>query len=533
MTTTTAHDHRSEPDDFDRLVDLCRAWFTEASNAHQTPLFTTDVDGLFGTYLEGLGEERALHDCHACRSFFRRYGSLAYIGEDGSLVPAMWPDREVPAIYRDAVLAIRNRISRAKVTGVFCSSDREWGTQVAGGWTHLAQSPDKRLVYTGKAKTAGEVMAQSREDFRTLSHALGEYSGHLLREAKNLLGSDAMFRSEKVIGVAYWLADLKEKREAYRGRDRDNITWRAVATAPAGFCQPRSSMIGTLLDDLASGLSTDAVVKRFKAKMDPLLYQRPQLAPKAGNIARGEALIEKMGLAPSLQRRYARLDEVKTIWTPAPTEEPKATGVFAKVKPRGEEQKIGRIAPPTTMTFAKFRREVLPNALKIEYVPTSGYSTYCGLLTAVHADAPPILQWDSADPEARNPVNWYVYNGGSPASAWGLIPGIAVDVTGICLKPSMWAGEELNKHQGTGALFILDGAKDQRLPGLCLFPEVLRATLHEVRATIEAFSKANHPEGADQASANGILIGSSRDEQATFVVTTRDGTARYKIDRWD
>ena len=38
-------------------------------------------------------------------------------------------------------------------------------------------------------------------------------------------------------------------------------------------------------------------------------------------------------------------------------------------------------------------------------------------LTAVNADAPP-LQWDS--PAARNPVSWYCYHGGAPASQFGV-----------------------------------------------------------------------------------------------------------------
>lgn len=53
-------------------------------------------------------------------------------------------------------------------------------------------------------------------------------------------------------------------------------------------------MIGTLLDDIASGMSFDSVSRRFAEKMHPLQYQRPQAAPSAGNIAQAEKIVEKL-----------------------------------------------------------------------------------------------------------------------------------------------------------------------------------------------------------------------------------------------
>ena len=110
-----------------------------------------------------------------------------------------------------------------------------------------------------------------------------------LAQALKLLKSEALYRSEKVLGQAQWLYDLH--RALPSRRNRDHVLWRAVAAAPAGFCHPRSSMIGTLLEDLAAGMPFDDVSRRFAEKMHPLLYQRPQAAPSAGNIAQAEKIV--------------------------------------------------------------------------------------------------------------------------------------------------------------------------------------------------------------------------------------------------
>src|SRR2546425_8355197 len=78
-------------------------------------------------------------------------------------------------------------------------------------------------------------------------------------------------------------------------------------------------MFGTLLEDISNGLPLPEVSKRFAEKMHPLRYQRPQAAPSEGQLAQAEKIVAQLGAAGSLARRFARLEEVETIWTPKPT----------------------------------------------------------------------------------------------------------------------------------------------------------------------------------------------------------------------
>jgi len=301
-----------------------------------------------------------------------------------------------------------------------------------------------------------------------------------------VLKSDALYRSEKVLGVAEWFKALHESVSATKNtKIKNNLIWRAVATAPVGFAHVRSSMIGTLLDDIVAGLPFDAISRRFAEKMHPLQYQRPQAAPTVGNIAQAEKLVEKLGIAASLRRRFARLDEVQALWRPKqPVHHANSNGVFGHLKPKGTTTPQPLQVSAQTITWVKFQRDVLPTAESLELWVPSGNANYTALCTAVDPDAPPILQWDAET--NRNPVSWYVYYGGSTPSRWGLTANTYCKIDAVCLQPNMWTSQFT--HQGQGVVFILDGAKDSSNQSLALFPEILKAELREVRSVIEAHS---------------------------------------------
>jgi hypothetical protein len=503
-------------------------------------LFTTDATGLFETYLSLL-PDRQHHTCHACRRFLEAYGGLVTISPSGSILPSLWDCGDAPAYYAGAAAALFNRVANAKVIGVFHSSAPIWGTPVTGPWTHFAVTPPSVLIFRDPLRSAAQAMAAKREDFLTVLRALNEFTVPVLSRVVQLLESETIYRAEKVIGPAKWLLDLAVRWHAARGRVRENILWLAVATAPAGFCHPRSSMVGTLLEDVGAGMAFEAAAARFAAKMKPTVYQRPQAAPTTGNIARAEEVVARLGIAPALARRFARLDEIETIWrprAPEPTPAPATGGVFAHLKPTADEPPP-TVVPAGKITWEKFARTVLPTAETIQflapYAPYAPYTrrNYGAMATAVDPAAPPIIQWDRAD--RRNPVSWYVYSAGSPPQDWNLRSGIYHDVTAVARAPWTWYGGSTDSHHGDGVMLVLAGARDVRKPGLALFPEILRSELHEVRATIEAYSRAGTMAGGEEAAlACGLIFSKgSVSWDVSVRVASRGVMAYYTIDRWD
>ena len=518
-------------DDYDAFLLRLDARFMANCERGAKPLFTTDVENLWELYLDSFVDpaERQHHNCHACRRFVERFGPLVTIGADGVTTPVMWHEDDAQVNTRPAMVAMVRAVRRAKVTGVFLSSDAVWGTPDTGVWRHMAVLPHPRMMFGRATQTAGQAMAEKREDFKTVMNALNEFTLTHLETALTLLKSEALYRSEKVLGQAEWLHGLHVARATARGDGRANVVWLAIATAPAGFCHPRSSMIGTLLEDIAADKSFAEVSRAFAAKMHPLQYQRPQAAPTAGAIAAAEKVMQQLGAAGSLARRFARVDELQALWRPVPKKDaPTTGGVFGHLQPKGQSAPVMDI-PAQTMTWDKFQRTVLPTAERIEFLaPLSG--SYTALVTAVNADAPPILQWDSA--QTRNPVSWYMWMRGSTASSFGLRSGLFYEVSAVTLKPSMWNGG--CEHQGDGVIFVIADARESKQAGAALFPEILKAEFHGIRSVIEAYSRSASIEGMDQPHAAGMLLSKDDKSWSARVRVWNGGRSMdYKLDRWD
>jgi len=499
------------------------------------PLFTTYPEKkLFDAFLNNLPDEARQHyRCDACRHFVNNYGGLVTISFDGKIESVLW-NGEVPEFFSKSVKAMRDIVLKSRVRGVFLSELMTLGHPVTGEWHHMSVNLPSEIVYQPRLKTANQMIAEKREDFRILSSGISEYPVKIIDQALTLLRTESLVRFEKCLGVAEWLKDLYTRCSNTKNTyNQDNILWLAVATAPSGYCHIKSSMIGTLLDDIVDGLSFESISRRFADKMDSLQYQRPQVAPTEGNVIQAEKIIEKLGNQKSFIRRFARLDELEKIWVPKEKKEQiKNTGVFSHLITKNINEQLPKMdIPGITMTWEKFLKTVIPFAEKIEYFVKHGLHNFSSILTASHEDAPPIIQWDNE--EKRNPFSWYIYRGGSPYSMWGLSLGYC-KVSAICFQPSMWYSESL--HHGKGIMFILEGAKDTNYKniGNCLFPEILKSELREIRSTIEAYSKDTNIEGYEESSASGIILEYDTKWDTMFRVTTNTGEVLvYKLDRWD
>lgn len=429
---TTNNEENEQYEQFEKAV-LKRFKAMTSNGTIRTQLFTTTADNLWTIFLDGLPPERRQHyTCRSCEHFVTRLGGLVAIAPSGTKSSVLWDLKDTPAFFLPAVQAVLNEIERSKVDGVYYSSEPIWGTSCSSTtlkttgqphtWHHLHVVPDAAMIFRNTMmKNASQAMAEKLEDRGMLQRGLAEFPLEVVQQAHTLLSAgDALYRSERMIGPATWLLNLHKSLKAVHGGSSKeeriwNLIWLAAVTAPTGFTHVRSSMIGTLLEDIAAGLPFPDIKRRFDEKMAPSNYQRAQVAPSAGNIAQAEKVISALKAAGALERRYARLDDIKEFeWRPQPTtlHMPRSSGVFDHITPKVKAAAPavpGPIPPQQTMTWDKFQRTVLPNALSIEaQVPTSP-DRFMALVTATQPDATPILQWDSD--EARNPVSWYYATG--------------------------------------------------------------------------------------------------------------------------
>lgn len=528
-------------DHFDGFADEVRRRVAAAGSG---PFFATDAADLWWLYLDAFDPaDRQSHDCHACRRFIETYGGLVTIAPDGGTEPLCWgmPVGSVPEVYQASVAAMCRAVRRANVTGVYLDARPFWGTSetpdVKRGITWRHQHVRNPAQYRERLLFASQAMAEKREEHDMLVRALHEFPVDIVRQAKALLETDSLYRSEKCLGVAKWLLALHEQLATVRGpKPQDAMVWRAVAKAAPGWCHVRTTMIGTLLEDLASGLPVADAARKFAAKMHPLSYQRPQAPPTAGNLAEAEKVVAKLGIAPALARRFARLEDIVPMWTPKQDERhgPKPAGVFSHLRVKDQGGNVVSIGvPPIVMTWDKFARTVLPTAERIECMVPSDRAGFVALVTAADPTALPILQWDRED--KRNPVTWYFYTTGSLAHDWNLRAGTWAPVNAVTLNPAQWDAERPCTNQAKAAVLILDGARDLRHEhGGGLFVENLRSEYHGIRATLEAHFGQARIEGRDEATACGLALQHGSNSWGHVLRVTAGGVAAsYKLDRWD
>ena len=490
MQDTTLTQSPDRP--YHSFLDATRARFQSVVG----PLFVSEVPDLWQRYLNAIpGEFRQAWTCNCCKDFIRRYGAIVTINEDGSLSSPIWnPDADAPAELTSAVMVLHEIVTSAKVAGVFASGESELGRHTAGGFRHLAVTLPPALVFKSAVKEPHEYVAEKAEEFAMLCRGLAEFKVGTFSDAMRVLRADAVDRSEKFLAHAEWLFVLKNG-QTLNNRLHHNRRWLAVAKAPQGWAHVRSSMLGTLLEDIENGLGFETVKARWTEKIHPLKYQRPQAAPAAGAIAQAEKLVEQLGLAAAFRRRFCRLDEVEALWRPTPkTEAPAAGGVFANVKAKGDASREPLPIKAAPITFRTFREKHLGSLREIELlVPYQG--DFVAFTTAAVPDAPLLFKWN-------NPVSWYRYHRGATASSFSLAAAW-VPVLAICQSPPAWGGAPTNYND---IVFMLDGCRDTRGRCLSLFPECIRGELHGVRSVIEAFSKEGKLEACEGQVAAGLSI---------------------------
>lgn len=538
-------------DQYEALLSQIKTHFHEMMDRYpKLWLYKTDVTDLFQVFLDNLPADAAQHyTCNACRRFVNKYGSLVSITENGDIIPVMWPTTGV-GIFADAVEAVREYlITKAKVICVFYSDKTILGTPQTGDWSHMSVQINRRLftnyhvgVY---GKNCGQMMSASVHDYITLRNAIKDYDISVVTEAMKLINSGALYRSDKVRDACNAFNGLLEDIKGETPKIKSNKIWYYIANATdARYLHIKSSVLGTLFDDIKNGVEMDTIISKFNDKMDPMHYQRPQAAPSTGNINRAEQLFAELGFTnKSLERRFASVDDLETIWKPCVCEEDdteKQSSVFGRLKNQAKDAlKIsktdGIVVDRGSMTWNKFCTEILPYAKKLRIrngrsIPTPIIATF---LTAVYPDDKCIFRYG-------NHVSYYMYNN-APIISFGIKDD--AEIVAISYDPELWGKkDDMINGDTDGVTLVLKGAKDcqrienNKVAGTGIFPEDLIPEFREIRSTIAAYSSTDYIQDSGVGYATGVRLqrGINYNHMIRLIVETDTmGTLSVNIDRWE
>lgn len=498
------------------------------------PIFKVPVksEAVIQKYMECFPEEHRPHyKCNKCYAFLSRVAGLVQVADDGSLIHAVFPAVLPGSIFNDLCRFMNEFIQgRSAKKLVYFDNNKTLGfDDHICGWSHLNvtwESPihDRALwsVNGPKDQYSTQNIGQFLGNIRVLKPNVILSLSHLLESGKL---DDCRTGHKHQIK---WFVDMYENTT-----DNQNLVYRKIVTAPIGWVNYRSGVLGRMIDSLEEGKSLDDVYAEFLKSTDPVKYQRAQKEASENQIKVGAKIIEDMGLINSLYRRPAKPEELKYVWkapensetttTDDPTDIPEGNPMLGLLKTK-DLRTNAEINDAGTISYQKFFNHILPKALKVE-VWVSGHTIPAvGFMTSTIADAKPIYRHDKED--NRYPISSWMFMDDQSIHKWTDNPNSYHEVIGIVRtpenhdKPYDWLDETFKD-----GLVVLKGLGFEGPSSIGLFAPALLPELHECRVAIETFSKnteCEHSRATGEAAALSIY-------GKTIRVTLPTGEVKYHI----
>ncbi|KAH6907428.1 hypothetical protein BKA70DRAFT_1223258 [Coprinopsis sp. MPI-PUGE-AT-0042] len=566
--------------DFDALVAAIQTTVNNHGSLQSlivvhADLFPGQTSTVFSIFLDNLPTElRPEHTCTACRHFLETFGDLCMVKEDGSLIPLLWSDSAViiPDVYDKAVKAIHELFKGRKVKKEYrlLSKDKlKLGPAPSpSGWNHF------HVTLTG-AKVSPDVTGGLDQDtgFEMLSRVLQDNDLKTVNQAHHLLHEKLPYSTSHRPALA-WLQKVATHLESAEGINRTNLIYMYSRKAWVGCLSSlRGGILGELLSWVREGLEYSELEKKWTALADPINYLRPTAAPSEGQIKVAEKLLKDLGYTKEdLMRYWLATDELpdsailwkdKVLWKGKRVDEVpgKSEGIFAGLREKLEKEAKSLVenssnpseAPPTSISFRKFAKHIVPTAVEIE-IELAATETLA-FFTRGGPDTKSPFVFDSLDP--RNTMSNYQWSHPTPVEkgklhkGWNrlnaittnphiwdyLTPLEAVEWDDSRLKVEEEGGKPKWIHSRHGILFLfcIEGIEDTDERALCLFPTYLKNVFHGIRQTIESYSAEEritwpHSPGDGKGRVGGIISCQNHWREMMVKVTTDEGiVSTYKI----
>ena len=392
----------------------------EKMSENQTQLFKVEIDKvkIREVFLNNFPEEvRQYYNCTCCKSFLGRYGNIiSYI--DGKIV-SLW-DLDLETIsgeYHASVIALKEYVHGLPVEGLFLGNyslaqkeEKTIGNDIlCGGYsnfsvTHFCEFehfhfilPKKFVNHASKSNAA--ILGAKNTLKQVFEKGLNELKLEALETVIELINENAISAGEQFRFIVEGFYKLKQEYD--KSEDKENFCWQKVSNSAESILAIKSSVIGSLLEDLSSNESAtnnlDIAIRKFDAKMG--FYKRPLTTVLAtSTVKKGKEALENMGYSNSLTAVPALESDIpvtkvlfkdnerpiiRTIWDEIPT--------------------VGSINPSANvpeMPIKDFIEKVVPGLSGMEVLFTREHKTnLVTLLKQEDTASKNLCNWD-------NPFRW-------------------------------------------------------------------------------------------------------------------------------
>jgi hypothetical protein len=269
-------------------------------------LFRVDCGDLFSAYLgafpagtDPIFRTQSEHNCRCCGSFIKNLGPMVGIDESGQIVTLWGGHTNLPHPYGVVAETLDSIVKSSQIGGVFRAEEGSYGKQHSVDahdttirWNHFwGNVPNQCRNYRQGLNDTAQVLKRGLDEFR-----LSDFDIVLDLIDNNNLYKGSEFRHS-----------VDSFRRLLMAKNGPNYHWQHCNNPAASF---RNTAIGTLFIDLATGMDLTEAVTRYEKKVAPGSYKRSSSVITTGMISLAMEKISELGLTDSLQRRYAKIEDI-------------------------------------------------------------------------------------------------------------------------------------------------------------------------------------------------------------------------------
>lgn len=373
-----------------------------------------DKDELWNLYLDsfpaGTNEiyrERREYDCSCCRHFIKTIGNVVIIKDNK--VSTIWDLELCDTTFQSVADALSAYIKSHAVTDVYVSQEKKIGTdknheQLENGqintYEHFyLELPDKFVF--DKRRSAGDIKGTFRDTRNVFKRSLDEITQESIETVIELILQNSLYKGEEWKAILTEFLKFKkdyDKLETAEGKE--NFAWEKSITAGQAIGRIRNHSIGTLLVNISEGMELDTAVKKYEQIVAPANYKRPRAIFTKKMLEDAKKKIEELGYMPSLERRFATLDDmsINNILFSNKDAQKRISGaddVFTSMEKdiAVNPKKFSKVEEVSADDFVK---NILPTAKEIEVFLENRHSAnMVSLIAPKNPDAPTMLKWNN------------------------------------------------------------------------------------------------------------------------------------------
>jgi len=310
---------------FKHFKELLQGNFTkmtkDASHLFEVNLDKEEMWNLYlDSFPEGTNEiyrERREFDCSCCRQFVKSIGNAVVIKDN--VISSIWDFEIEDDTFKPVVQVLSTYVKSKAVSEVWISKFKKIGTdsnyeQLENGnvteWDHFyLELPNKFL--NRSSKSDAEVKGELRDTRNVFKRSLDEISEDSLLTVLELISQNSLYKGEEWKGV---LTEFLKYKKAFdrlgTSQEKDNYTWEQSVNVGAAIGRIKNHSIGTLLINISEGMDLDTAVRKYEVIVAPVNYKRPKAIFTKKMLEDAKKTIEDLGYLSSLNRRYAKLDDI-------------------------------------------------------------------------------------------------------------------------------------------------------------------------------------------------------------------------------